>query len=710
MTSCSNLSQPQTPQTLIGRGLQYPIVWKPYLCKKHTIDPVHFDYIFPKSPEKGNGSAKTANAQNWSPHSCYICHLLPFQVIHPEPHSDTLEVWSFSIVNLHKALQVYMGIYYGSERMNDILDAGCALQIDTKAGLFLPGHASHPQNGNELVVARVIDPSCIEFSQVRGWIEDCRENHKLSCATETNPHAVEFFKSLPVIDCDSGRIVVLPKGQNYLALSYVWGSPIKAGVMTESLTDLDVKKCPRTIQDSIQVTRSLGYQYLWIDRYCIDQSNAVQKSYQLAMMDHIYENATLTLVAAAGLDDRHGLPGAGTLPLVPRIQQTLLRCNDSPLIQIGLRIENALQGTKWARRGWTYQEMFLSAKCLFFTEKQVVLACRRSVYYEDLSYSDSITSVSPLLKPNENLSVTDLEIHIARYMKRSLTYQHDALNAFKGILSRCSFHSYWGVPLITSQKEPSDETTSVSTSAFLLGLGWQVSRGTGQPSGTVQISRYNTMPSWSWVSLTSEYSQIRFLADPRPSYSTFKYRDLIYRMNGPLQIRTPGVHIWLPTSRDSHQPSEAWAEFVGMGITEHRKVIGEFAPLLKIDTSFWEVRAATFSTRRSGEVHLFVQDIDIGFPVRLDTEKDLDELKDATREHDDDAKDKKVTNLRWRVLMISQWTYNSEDHDVQGSTWSTVFLVVRPSGTYWERVGCCTATIDMDVERAKANRGDFVLC
>lgn len=726
MTSRSTPSRLETPQTPIGRArqaLQYPILWKPYLCKKHPIDPVHLNYLFFQPSRKEDGSPRTANSQKWSRHRCSVCRMLPFQVVDTESHSHTTEASSFSIVDLYEALGMYRGTRYVSKQYNNMLrsslgykNAECALQIDTRAGVFVPGRTGHSQNENGSAIAQVIDPSCIEFSNVRNWIEHCHENHKVFCRTKTGSHAAEFLKTLSVIDCNSCCIVILPNGQDYLALSYVWGPPIKPGLLTESFTDLDFTKCPRTIKDSIQVTRSLGYRYLWVDRYCIDQSNALQKSYQLAMMDHIYENAAMTLVAAAGLDDRHGLPGAGTLPLVPRVQQTLLRINDVSLVHIGSRIDDALQSTKWAERGWTYQEMFLSAKCLFFTEKQVVLTCRASVYYEDLVYDDNFPLVEPLLQPNKSLSVKELETHIARYMMRSLTYQHDSLNAFKGILSRCSFHSYWGIPLITSPKGLSDETASVSTNAFLLGLGWHISSHTEKYNGVGQSPRRNSMPSWSWVSLTLKHSRIKLLGDPWPLFPLFQgYRHIsenIYGYNRPLQIRALDVCVWLPSSRGIHRSDEAWRAFEGMETIQHRKVIEEFAPLLKINTSFWEVRSVTPFSDNTLRIHLSVQDIDNRFIAHLDTKMNLDELKDATREHNENTKEDKVTHLRWRVLMISQWAYNSEDEELPGwlSRWNTVFLVVRPSGTYWERVGFCDTTMDMDAEIARAKKDDFVLC
>lgn len=65
----------------------------------------------------------------------------------------------------------------------------------------------------------------------------------------------------------------------------------------------------RTIEDAFQVTKELGYQYLWVDRYCITQHDSVHKSSQVRQMDVIYSQAALTLVAAAGHNPHYGLSG-----------------------------------------------------------------------------------------------------------------------------------------------------------------------------------------------------------------------------------------------------------------------------------------------------------------------------------------------------------------------------------------------------------------
>jgi Heterokaryon incompatibility protein (HET) len=79
----------------------------------------------------------------------------------------------------------------------------------------------------------------------------------------------------------------------------------------------------------MHVTVSLGMEYLWVDRYCIDQSNKQNKHRQIQQMDLIYSAAQLTIIAAAGEDLNLGLPGInGTM----RANQELLRIQDLLII------------------------------------------------------------------------------------------------------------------------------------------------------------------------------------------------------------------------------------------------------------------------------------------------------------------------------------------------------------------------------------------
>ncbi|KAH7109764.1 hypothetical protein EDB81DRAFT_672570, partial [Dactylonectria macrodidyma] len=74
-------------------------------------------------------------------------------------------------------------------------------------------------------------------------------------------------------------------------------------------------KIPGVILDAIEVAKSLGYNYIWIDRYCINQGDSEHVKDQIYKMDRIYRRADLTIIAATR---QNGLPGVGTTSRTPQ--------------------------------------------------------------------------------------------------------------------------------------------------------------------------------------------------------------------------------------------------------------------------------------------------------------------------------------------------------------------------------------------------------
>ncbi len=86
----------------------------------------------------------------------------------------------------------------------------------------------------------------------------------------------------------------------WVALSYVWGHAKSSPNLKSTELGLPLGELPVTVKDAIKVTKLLKYQYLWIDRYCIDQEDEASRQNQLNKMDAIYRGADLTIIAAAG--------------------------------------------------------------------------------------------------------------------------------------------------------------------------------------------------------------------------------------------------------------------------------------------------------------------------------------------------------------------------------------------------------------------------
>ncbi|KAF2729109.1 HET-domain-containing protein, partial [Polyplosphaeria fusca] len=208
---------------------------------------------------------------------------------------------------------------------------------------------------------RIVPPK-IDFTPLSKWLDFCDAKHVKECTVSRRVRLPGF----KVIDCHTNQIVSQDAVDcRYVALSYVWGEP-------GASSDGD-SMFPATIADSITVCVALGFRYLWVDRYCINQGNAAEKHVQIHLMDRIYMQAELTIFAAAGSGSDDGLPGVSTMIRTP---QQRLKIGDMELVEILNSVDRVSMST-WASRAWTYQEGSMSKRRLIFTDQEVVFLCSR---------------------------------------------------------------------------------------------------------------------------------------------------------------------------------------------------------------------------------------------------------------------------------------------------------------------------------------------
>ncbi|OAG15170.1 HET-domain-containing protein, partial [Alternaria alternata] len=208
------------------------------------------------------------------------------------------------------------------------------------------------------------------------WLNYCTQNHRLLCRFEPLPvHGVK------VIDCTTLQIEDHNVNTPYVSLSYVWGKPKDACGPVETIRgrkSLPQRLSP-VIRDSIQVTKTLGYRYLWIDKFCIDQDAVELKHDQIQQMDAIYKNSELTIIGAAGQDESYGLPGVGARG---RRHQFVAKLDGATLFWNPIDPHELISLSHWSTRGWTFQEALLSRRRLVFTEDQVYFQCNTMNCFE----------------------------------------------------------------------------------------------------------------------------------------------------------------------------------------------------------------------------------------------------------------------------------------------------------------------------------------
>ena len=209
---------------------------------------------------------------------------------------------------------------------------------------------------------------------------------------------------------------------------------------------------------------------------CIDQNDNRQKHTQIAQMGHIYAAAQLTIVAAAGSDPEYGLPGVASGSRQPLLRARFGRMSLT-LLPPWRGVYDILD-SRWASRGWTFQETIFSRRRLVFTERQMIFLCNTSYAYEaetaeSIRYDDKWAIGR--LRPNNSPNKTALEEAVAYlegFSARDLSYDTDALDAILGALHTISdIHQIWGVPLVFPDEIQKPEVISDDES-YSIALMW----------------------------------------------------------------------------------------------------------------------------------------------------------------------------------------------------------------------------------------------
>lgn len=346
---------------------------------------------------------------------------------------------------------------------------------------------------------------------VKGWLNFCEENHSSICGKAVHSDEVH---SLYMIDCDSRVVVELIGPTRYIALSYVWGeSECQSTVVIGDSSWALPSKIASTIEDAIVLTLALGVKYLWVDRFCIDQTNQEAKHQQIRHMDFIYQNAWFTIVAAAGHDADYGLPGISCRLRPP---SAVAKINGQLFTSVPPIARSAIPYSVWNSRGWTYQECVMSSRLLVLTDNEAYFECRSmncseaihtpltAVHTKSLRrfiawHNDGIfASLAPMRYPWD-----DVHRYLRQFRQRSLRYPSDSLNAIQGVLNSLE-HLYpsllhiWGLPVVpdvTLAPYQNDSTrgvvrTSSRVEQLLTSLCWTTLE---------RAARIADLPSWSWV-------------------------------------------------------------------------------------------------------------------------------------------------------------------------------------------------------------------
>ena len=335
---------------------------------------------------------------------------------------------------------------------------------------------AYAKTSSALTYGRVLDPGQIDLSVGRMWLDHCEQYHGCSCSKQVWPFRLgkpDFFRLLDVEDLS---IIEVTDAQawsyRYLTLSYVRGDieTFKLlqnnrhklmrphGLLKHFRNDL-----PKTLRDAINVTRGFEERYLWVDSLCIEQDNDLDRRKQLGLMDRIFGNALLTIIAVDGQDANAGLSG------VERGSRHIRQISEEiqPDIRVMLPLPQieSVESSPWAQRAWTFQERLFSRRLVYFTANQIHWQCHRCIASEDMTsaeagYKAEISSwltIKPqhmgIKTPKDGYvdcslrKLHDGTTHIMRsatfmeyaklvqhYSKRQVSRDNDVLDAIAGLL------------------------------------------------------------------------------------------------------------------------------------------------------------------------------------------------------------------------------------------------------------------------------------
>ncbi|KAJ3535803.1 hypothetical protein NM208_g6982 [Fusarium decemcellulare] len=368
----------------------------------------------------------------------------------------------------------------------------------------------------------------------RLWLQDCESTHQ-GCRQRRGSQA----PLLPtrVIDVAGPSLHVSLPGQRdeYVALSHCWGKGKQFKTEMASLTDrqqgIVLTDMPKTFQDSILVTRHLGFRYIWIDSLCIIQDSKDDWLREAKEMGRYYRGASLTVFALDSGGDDEGCfnhrDGDANAPLRtpmfdPLVDAMASKTGSISFIQRILEhrdcfsMDDERHGFEnWRKikrplsalnlRGWTLQEWILSTRSLVFTSSEIewvypsMSACEclpEGVL--DLPKSKAggwevlVKKQNRLFEDSMELRLSDTWCNITEeFSRRTLTFPGDKLPALAGIA------------LEFSAAKSGDYVAGLWNDQNLRNhLAWYVPPIVPMqgPSRTSRPPQYRA-PSWSWASI-----------------------------------------------------------------------------------------------------------------------------------------------------------------------------------------------------------------
>ncbi|KAH6977444.1 heterokaryon incompatibility protein-domain-containing protein [Ilyonectria sp. MPI-CAGE-AT-0026] len=353
------------------------------------------------------------------------------------------------------------------------------------------------------------DPHWIDLNTVLGWASRCERDHGAKCNEPRWFKGVEAVDPEWLVDVIQGCVVSSPvKGTKYTALSYTWGKCRYRKNTEDTLKELQqpgilstgefASQLPPTIRNTMDLVRSLGQRYIWIDALCIIQDDLESLTRNLNQMQLIYANATFCIMGATGSGADFGLRGLKGVSHPRDLELRVYELADGDKLAAGSLTLDPSSGTKhsYFQRSWTFQEWLFSRRRIVFNHGPLMWQCQCAQWYEHVEINplaDNKWASLAQEKFGPSPSVWNLMPTVSAFNTKSLTLADDAPKAFAGIQA------------MLHRVHPGGVLLGLSEFFFDVFLAWSSlyadierrSTGTGKQNG---------LPSWSWIGWQGDIS------------------------------------------------------------------------------------------------------------------------------------------------------------------------------------------------------------
>lgn len=374
------------------------------------------------------------------------------------------------------------------------------------------------------------------------WLINCAKSHVTCRSSDLNYVPTRLVEIL-----DEGMVRIVEHisfPQEYTALSHRWSrdeaSKTTSLNITGRLSPFRADRLSPTLRDSVIISRSLGYRYLWIDMLCIIQDSEQDWIHEAAEMRHVYSNAVITIAAECTSE---------------RADDGVFRARDLkalkpfPLHELEMYTEEKLEhrfgsaeesgDNRWCifpnrgvsqctnrpkgvldTRGWILQEQLLSSHILYFGHQQLYWDCisqsASELSPQGVSLLEDVDSGETwafrlirrtIAGKGDPRSLAELiadawKYVVENYSARTLTQQSDKLIALQGVIE--ALESVIKLPSVAGMWQQD---------LWKQLMWWRASPPAYEPSERPSFSA----PTWSWLSVVSvvlHHSSMRLDKDP----------------------------------------------------------------------------------------------------------------------------------------------------------------------------------------------------